>query len=66
MVEIKNKPIPKEMIEKYQCHIWLRLIKDSMKDFDNRTIRKEILAHVYYCEHPTCQQVARMLEGIMK
>lgn len=67
MIEFKNQyPFTKEEIEKYQCHVWLRLIYDSMKDIDNRTINKEILAHVYDCDHPTCKEVSRIMEGIMK
>ncbi len=49
----------------YQCKVWFRLIMDSIKDIDNRTIRKEILAHPSGCDHPTCIQMSKTLRGIM-
>jgi len=65
LIEFKDHYPTKEEIEKYQCPIWQRLIYDSMKDFDNRTIRKEILSHVFHCEHQTCKEVARIMKGVM-
>jgi truncated hemoglobin YjbI len=56
----------KEDLEKYQCSVWLRLLWDSMKDIDNKTIRREILAHVYGCDHPTCSKVAEIMRGIKR
>ncbi len=53
-------------LEEYQCKVWLRLLFDSMKDIDNRTIRQEIIAHPYQCDHPTCIKMAEILRGIMK
>jgi len=53
-------------LEEYQCKVWLRLLFDSMKDIDNRTIRKEIIAHPHECNHPTCMKVAEVMRGIMK
>jgi len=53
-------------LEGFQCKVWLRLLFDSMKDIDNRTIRQEIIAHPYKCNHPTCIKVAQVMRGIMK
>lgn len=52
-------------LKKYQCNVWLRLLSDSMKDIDNRTICREILAHPYECDHPLCIQMAIMMRKIM-
>jgi len=52
-------------VEKFQCKVWMRLIFDSMKDIDNRVIRREILAHCSGCTHPTCIQVAKLMEKII-